>query len=394
MSLFHYTAMRADGERVRGVLAGESAQAVIVELEARALTPVAVEATAGRVRAARVSARKLGEAYGQLADLLHAGVPLLRALKLLGQRRSAPRLAAVFRDLSSAVEKGSDLAAAMEAAPGVFAPVHVAMVRAGEKGGFLESVLARLGALVTKQAELRSRIIGNLIYPAILVVLGLVIGGVIFGVFVPKFRPMLSRLKELPALTELVFAASDAVSKHGLLTLALALALAGVAWRVLKLPAWRERAERWKLRAPVVGRVVRGLAAARFCQLLGAMLSNGVPMLAALRIAKSGTGNMLMERAVDKASDAVRAGEPLAAPLGQSGLFDDDVVEMITVGEQANNLDAVLVKVGDTLEARLDRQVGVAVRLVEPLLLVLLAAVIGAVAAALLLPMSKLSGGV
>jgi len=393
MGVFRYTAMRADGERVRGLLTGESEQAVIVELEARALTPVAVEVTAERSPTAKVSARRIGEAYGQLADLLHAGVPLLRGLKLLAGRRSNQRLAGVFRDLAAAVEKGSDLGAAMEASPGVFPPVHVAMVRAGEKGGFLESVLAKLGALVTKQAELRSKIVGNLIYPAVLIVLGLVIGGVIFGVFVPKFRPMLSRLgDDLPAITSFVFAISDAIGKHGLVTGIVLLVALAAAYNVLQLPAWRERVEGWKLRAPIAGKIVRGIAAARFCQLLGTMLANGVPMLAALRIAKSGTGNLLMERAVDRASDAVRAGEPLAGPLAQSGLFEDDVIEMITVGEQANNLDDVLIKVGDTMEARLDRMLGVAVRLVEPLILVLLAGIVGTVAAALLLPMSMMSG--
>jgi type II secretory pathway component PulF len=166
----------------------------------------------------------------------------------------------------------------------------------------------------------------------------------------------------------------------------------GVAiWRLSKRPDIRERIEVAKTRLPVIGGLVRGFATARFCQLLGTMLSNGVPMLAALKIAKDGTGNMLMARAIDKAAEAVKEGQPLATPLAESGLLDDDVVEIISVGESANNLDEVLLKVGDSIETRLDRMLGSAVRLIEPLLLLVMAGVVGTVAAALLLPMSKLS---
>src|SRR5262249_35462524 len=262
----------------------------------------------------------------------------------------------------------------------------------GEKGGFLEEVLQRLGTLVMKQAEMRSKIIGNLIYPALLVLLGLVVSVAIFGFFIPKFRPMFANIKGgLPLVTNLVFAASDAVGRYGVITAAVLVVLGVTVWRVSKRADVRERIETAKVRAPVVGGLVRGFATARLCQLLGTMLSNGVPMLAALKIAKDGTGNLLMARAIENASEAVKGGQPLAAPLGESGLLDDDVVEMISVGESANNLDEVLLKVGDSIETRLDRMLGSAVRLIEPLLLLAMAGVVGTVAAALLLPMSKLS---
>jgi general secretion pathway protein F/type IV pilus assembly protein PilC len=191
-------------------------------------------------------------------------------------------------------------------------------------------------------------------------------------------------------MTKMVFAVSDALTTHGLTTF-LVLGVLGVGcWLALRRAGVREAVERWKARAPVIGPVVRGYATARFCQLLGTMLGNSVPLLAALQIARDGAGNLLMERAIDAAAEEVRAGRALAPPLGESGLFDDDVVEMIAVGEAANNLDEVLVKAGESLEGRLDRMIGVAIRLVEPLLLLVIAVVIGIVAMALLIPMSRL----
>jgi general secretion pathway protein F/type IV pilus assembly protein PilC len=376
------------------VLAGASEHAVLVELESRRLVPVSIRETRerGRGRGGHVSARALANSYLQMSDLLRAGVPLLRGLKLLAGRRAKPAVSAVFRELAEAVEKGSDLGAAMANQPAIFPPVHVAMVRAGEKGGFLEEVLQRLGTLVLKQAEMRSKVIGNLIYPALLVLLGIGVGIAIFGFFIPKFRPMFANIKGgLPLVTKGVFAMSDLVGRYGLVTLGVLIGVAFIGRLVLRLPEMRERIETAKTQLPVVGGLVRGFATARLCQLLGTMLSNGVPMLAALKIAKDGTGNMLMARAIDKAAEAVKGGQPLAAPLGESGLLDDDVVEMISVGESANNLDEVLLKVGDSIESRLDRMLGSAVRLIEPLLLLAMAAVVGTVAAALLLPMSKLS---
>jgi len=393
LGTFRYTALSSRGDRVEGLLVGETEQAVLAELESRQLTPVKIEARAEASQSGRgVPVRLLGESYEQLADLLRAGVPLLRGLKLLGARRSRPRVGQVFSQLAQGVEKGSDLATAMNERPEVFAPVHVAMVRAGEKGGFLEEVLAQLGKLVVKQAELKAKVIGNMVYPMMLVVMGIGIGGVIFGVFVPKFRPMFDKMKGgLPFLTQVVFGASDAVTKYGFAT-AVLVAIAAIALLVaLRKPGMKERLEVFKTRLPVIGPLIRGFATARLCRLLGTMLSNGVPMLAALQIAKDGAGNILMQRAVEDAAEAVKAGQHLAPPLVKSGLFDDDITEMISVGEAANNLDEVLVKIAETVESRLDRALGVAIRLIEPLLLVMLAGIVGIVAAALLLPLTKLS---
>jgi general secretion pathway protein F len=395
MPLFEYTARSVKGERVQGELAGASEQAVLGELEARELIPVSIRARSerGAVLAARVPVRKLAMTYVQVADLLRAGVPLLRALKLLGNRRSQGRLSAVFKDLAEGVSKGEELAEAMARHPGVFPKVHIAMVRAGEKGGFLEQVMARLGQFVMKQAELRSKVVGSLVYPAVLVGLGSVVLAVIFGVFVPKMRELVSEAPNLPLVSRVVFGAGDLVAKHGLWTLLAVVVSGAVLWRVGQAPGVRRRLTEAKTRMAVIGPLVRSLSAARFCRLLGTMLANGIPVLTAMQIARDAAGNVLMEEAIDSAAEAVRAGQTLSGPLGESGLFEEDVVEMIAVAEAANNLDEVLITIAETIEGRVDRMLTTVLRLIEPLLLLVIAGVVVTVAAGLILPMMQVRAG-
>ncbi len=393
MPAFEYTAVTITGQRVAGVLTGVNEQAVLGELETRQLVPVSVAEQRERRLARRrgVSRRALAESYQQLGDLLKAGVPLMRGLRLLGARKSRPRLAAVFQELADAVADGSELAEAMTARPEVFPRVHVAMVRAGEKGGFLEAVFTRLGEFVGAQAELRGKVIGNLIYPAVLVAFGVLVLGVMFGVFIPMFQPLFDRMQDrLPLITKVVFAASGVVSAYGVVVLGLVIAALFAARPLVRRPAVARRMAEVRTWMPVTGPLVRALAAARFCRMFGTMLGNGIPVITAMQISREAAGNPLMEEAIEKATEAVRAGQALAAPLGESGLFPDDVVEMISVGESANNLDEVLITIAGTIERRVDRLLTVAVRLVEPLLLLLIAGVVVMVALALILPMTQM----
>lgn len=399
MANYRYIALTAGGERVVGVLAGASEQAVLAELETRRLTPVQVSAHEERATAfsRRVSTRQLASAYTQLADLLRAGVPLMRGLRLLGASKSNPKLAAVFTEVADAVSEGTELAEAMAARPEVFARIHIAMVRAGEKGGFLDSVLARLGSFLQAQADMRARVIGSLIYPAVLVFVGIAILGIIFGVFVPKFRPMFATMEQqggLPGLTKLVLGMGEVVSAWGpALAICLAVGLAAL-WRIVRRPEAARKLDAIKLKLPVVGPLIGAIAIARFCRILGTMLGNSIPMLTAMQIAREAAGNAVLEDAIVKATEAVRQGQALAPPLAESGLFAPDVVEMITVGEQANNLDDVLVTVAQTLESRIERMLQVALKLVEPLLLLAMAVVVGLVAAGLVLPISQMGSSV
>lgn len=393
MATFRYLALDSAGNRTSGVVAAPSEAAAVAELESKSLLPISVGERRERRRVARrISARRLGTSYQQLGDLLRAGVPILRSLRVLGQGTSSPRLAAVYQDLAEQVSRGEELADAMSAHPEIFAKVHVAMVKAGERGGFLETVLMRLGQFVLAEADLRSKVVGNMIYPTVLIVFGSGVLGVVFGIFVPMFRSVVFKTgTQPPFITKVVFAASDAVAKFGPLTLALAV-VAGIAlWRLSRRPAVRRRLAVMRSSAPLLGPLVRSLAAARFCRMLGTMLGNGIPMLTAMQIARQAAGNLLMEEAIEKATESVRAGEPLAGPLALSGQFEPDILEMIGVAEASSNLDEILVGIADTVEARVDRMLNVLVRLIEPLMIVAIASVVALVAAGLLLPLTRFS---
>ncbi len=394
MTTWAYTARDGSGQRQTGTLAAASEPAVLAELHSRDLAPVEVHPlrTMPRLRG-RVSSRQLATAYRQLADLLRVGMPLLRGIQLLGRGKSNPRLAAVMRQIADEIAEGARLGDTMSAHPDVFPPIQVAMIRAGERGGFLEQVFARLGSFLEHQADMRARVVGNMIYPVALFVvgLGIVVAALVF--FVPKFKAFYSRI-ELPLPTKMLMASSDLLTQYWLpLILGLVVAVVTGTW-LARRPEIRLAIARWQLRVPKLGPLVGSLAVARFTRILGTLLGNGVPMLGAMQISRDAIGHPVLTGAIDGAADAVRAGEPLARPLADCGMFPEDVAEMIAVGESANNLPEVLITIAETIEKRIDRMLQLFVRLMEPVLLLALAGVVLFIFVALIVPMLRLSSAI
>ncbi len=394
MATYAYVARDASGTRQEGKLAAASEQAVLAELHGRDLAPVHVEAVRDTPRLRRpVSTRQLATAYTQLADLLKVGMPLLKALELLGRNKSNPRLAAVIAEIAEEISEGSRVADTLDKHPDVFPPIQVAMIRAGERGGFLEQVFARLGSFLESQAEMRARVIGNMIYPVMLLVVGLAIVVAALVFFVPKFQTFYARI-ELPLPTKILMGASALLTEYWLLLLVGGvIVFFAVSW-ALRRPDVRQVFARWQLRLPKLGPLIASLAVARFTRILGTLLGNGVPMIPAMQISRDAVGHPLMAVAIDEAVAAVRAGEPLAGPLGESGRFPDDIAEMIAVGESANNLPEVLIAIAETVEKRVDRMLQLFVRLMEPMMLLALAGVVLFIFIALIVPMVKLSAAI
>ena len=388
---FSYVARDSSGNRVKGRLDAASEAAALNDLATRGLAPVRVDAAqAVRVRGGRVSVRQLARAYQQLADLLRAGVPLLKALQLLGRGRSNPRLSQVMAGIADEIAQGERLADAMSRHPRIFPSVQVAMVRAGERGGFLEQVMARLGTFLVHQADVRARVVGNLIYPMVLLVVGMgvVLAALVF--FVPKFKDYYKKV-ELPVPTKILLGLSDALVYWWPLMLFLAAILAvGVVWARRNARMQRIAADAI-ITLPVIGPLLRGIAAARFARTLGTLVENGIPMIAAMQISRDAAGHPALAEAIDHAIEAVRSGESLARPLSASGFLEEDVIEMVSVGESANNLAHVLLTVADSLESRTDRMLAVLIRLMEPALLLTLAGVVFFIFLALIVPMMRLS---
>jgi general secretion pathway protein F len=393
MPTFSYIARDSAGQKIEGKVAGASSAAVLAELQGRALAPVRVEEVREQPRLQRrVSARQLASAYRQLSDLLRAGVPLMRSLRLLGRSKSNPRLARVMNDVADAVAEGERLGDAMAQHDDVFPGVQVAMVRAGEKGGFLDSVLHRMAGFLEHQAEMRARVLGSLIYPFVL--LGVAAGILLFAmiVFVPKFKDFYTRI-ELPWPTQALLTASDLLTRRWLLMAIIIAVAALLVWRGLRHPPIRRALATWRTRWLVIGPLTRALAVGRFTRILGTLLENGIPVLQAMQISRDAAGNILLAEAIDRAAEAVRAGETLSKPLSESDLFSEDVIEMISVGESANNLPQVLITIADTIERRIDRLLATFLRLIEPALLLGMACVVGFIFVALIVPMMRMSAG-
>ena len=311
---------------------------------------------------------------------------MLRALEIIARSGMRGRLAEIVLELRQDVAAGRTLTEAMAAHENAFPPLHTAMVNAGEHAGFLEDVLSDLANFVERQDDLRNKVRGAMIYPILLSVVGLAVVCLMLVFVVPNLRQIFEDVSDLPILTRIVFGASDLLVENTLLVTCMVVLGVTCIVGALKSTAGHRLWERWKLKIPIVGKTICVVAVTRFCRILGTMLANGVPILRALDIAKDATGSEVLGRSIEEAGDAVREGQPLADPLRASGLFPVEIVEMIAVAEESNQLDRVLVQVADTVERRTNRQVDTTVRLIEPIILVLMAIMVGAIALALLFP--------
>ena len=392
MPKFRYIALNADGRQVSGQLEAEGEAAAVRMLSERQLFPVNIaSADASRSKRRRVSSRDIGMMYGQLADLIGSGVPMLRALDSLIRSTVHSQLKAILKEVRTAVADGQTLTDALRKFPEVFPPLHTSMVQAGERASFLEDVLRSLSEFLERLDELRAKVLGAMIYPALLSALGATVmaGALIF--FVPKFEPLLAGAQK-PLPTVLLFGASTILRSYWYIVALVLAGLVGGLISAMSKESSRRTLEILQHRVPVVGSALKMLAITRFCRILGTMLANGVPMLGALKIAKDATGSRLLGEKIAIAAESIRDGKSLSGPLSQGGLFPDQIMAMITVAEESNKLDKVLLQIANTVERRTNQQVDQSVRLIEPVILCLVAAGIGFLALGLLLPIFTLAG--
>jgi general secretion pathway protein F/type IV pilus assembly protein PilC len=400
MPEFQYIAKEMSGREVTGVLTAGSEQEAINSLSLKALFPTRIALAAGEVRqqaavGKRVRARHIAIIYSQLGDLLASGVPLLRSLEILEQQSSKPAVTGVLQDVRQQVADGTRLADAMRRHPKVFNELSISMVRAGEEGGFLEEALKRVALFTEHAEELKNRVIGAMAYPMFLTGACILIVTGILVFLVPQFAPVFERLQqrgELPLATTVLLSGSDFLQKYGLWLLAGIGAVGVWGYKFVSTDEGRLLVDGWRLKVKGLGPIVRNLAIARFCRILGTLLRNGVPILQSLRIAKDAAGNKVLNAAIGTAAENISAGKSLARPLGASGHFPREVVEMIAVGEEANNLEQVLLNIADNMEARTYRDLDLFVKLLEPLMLLIMGVVILFIMVALLLPVFMSAG--
>jgi type II secretory pathway component PulF len=385
---------------VSGTITAPSQRDVLTQLGQKALFPVTVQqASAGmmanvRGGTKRVKAQLMATTYSQLAGLLKSGVPLLRSLAILKEQSSNPTLKEVLSQIHHQVEEGATLAEAFARHPRVFSEMAISMVRAGGEGGFLEDALTRVADFTEKQEDLKNRTTGAMAYPVFLAVVGTLVVTVLIVFFVPKFEALFGRLRErgeLPAVTDWLLLASSVMGRYGIFVLG----AAGIGIYYLKKKLETEEGrlmrDRVMLKLPLAGNIFRSLAVSRFCRILGTLLSNGVPILRSLEISSSGTGNRVLSSAINDAAQNISEGQSLAGPLGASGHFPTTVVEMISIAEESNTLETVLTDISDSLDRQTWRQLDLMVRLLEPLMLLVLASVILVVVIALMLPVIRMA---
>ena len=340
---------------------------------------------------AAVAPKALTQFTQQFATLVSAGLPLVRSLRVLeGQLEAGP-----FRDVVGAVaddvEGGSPLSEALAKYPQAFDRLYVNMVRAGEAGGLLGEILQRLAEFSRKRDTIRGQIKGALTYPAVVLGVAMLIVLFVMIFVVPKFEDVLRNFDvAMPLPTEIVIGISRGLIAWWWVVLVVPVALWAAFRLALRSEGFAWQVDRFKLRVPLFGKLLRRTIIARFARTLGTLLQSGVPILESLGIVGASIPNRVLEDAVEDVRDAIREGETIAGPLGESGVFDDVVVNMIDVGEETGRLDEMLLRIADNVEHEVDSAVSTLFKVIEPLLLVVMAVLVGFIVISLFLPIVRI----
>ena len=362
----------------------------------------AAPGAAGGSTGTRPAKRKTGRVSGmvvtdftvQLATLSEAGIPVVKSLTILeGQTRPGP-FKTVLQELVEDVSAGTPLSDAMAKHEAVFDDLYSSMVRAGEAGGILDRILNRLAAFREKAAEIRSKIIGAMIYPSVIFVVATAVVAAVIIWVIPKFQGIFRSFNiTLPPSTQILLDVSDFCVNYWYIVFGLPIVLAilhGIFMR--RRGAYQYRIHKLMLRVPGAGPVVSRSLIAAFSRTFGTLIQAGVPHLDALAIVRDTTSNAVLTDAVEDIRRTVREGEGIARPMGETGLFDDLVVNMVDVGEETGELDRMLLRVADAYEVQVDRKIDAMFALLEPLLLIMMAVVVGFIVVALFMPLMEIMG--
>jgi type IV pilus assembly protein PilC len=335
-----------------------------------------------------VGAKRIAIFTRQFSVMLDAGLPLVQCLEILGSQEENRTFQAIINQVRTDVESGSSLADAMRKHPKAFDNLFTNMVAAGESGGILDIILQRLSVYIEKAVKLNSQVKAALIYPVSIIVIAALVVFIILWKVIPVFAQLFAGLgSEMPFLTRMVIGASNFVADY-IFFMVLVGIFAGVAIsRWYKTPHGRRFIDTALLKIPVVGMLLRKIAVARFCRTLGTLTASGVPILDGLEITAKTAGNAVIEDAVMSVRKSVEEGKTISEPLAQTKVFPSMVVQMINVGEQTGALDQMLSKIADFYEDEVDTAVAGLMKLIEPVMITVLGAVIGTIVAAMYLPL-------
>jgi type IV pilus assembly protein PilC len=425
MPSYAYTALDARGQEVSDTLEAGNENEAIAALRQAGYYPTSVMEAGKAAKAARGSTAKAPKAKAtglkkdinisipflerktikpkalmiftrQLATLIDSGLPLLRGLNVLGKQEPDPVLRKTIGKLADSVQGGSTFSDGLAQHPKIFNKLYINMVKAGELGGVMELVLVRLADFQEKAQKLKNKVVSAMFYPIIVLVIAVAIMAFLLVYIVPKFEQIFADMlggKPLPALTEFVIGASRFFQNQWYLILGavivfvVAYNLAGRTEKGLAI------IDAVKLRIPLFGDLIKKGAISRFSRTLGTLVTSGVPILQALNITRDTAGNVVLSDAIQKVHDSVKEGESIVSPLEKSGIFPPMVVSMIDVGEETGQLPEMLLKVSDVYDDEVDNTVAGLTSLLEPIMIVFLAVVVGTIVIALFLPLISIIEG-
>jgi len=425
MANFQYIALDAKGEQTTGVVQANSDAEAVQALRGQGLYPTQVvqEGKGSLAGSPGKKGKKKAKSKGkgkskvggkvkpkvlmiftrQLATLIDSGLPLLRGLNVLAKQEPNPVLKATISNIADSVQGGSTFSESLGQHPKMFNKLYVNMVKAGELGGVLEVVLTRLAEYQEKAHKLKGKIVSAMVYPLIVMFIAVAIMSFLMLFIVPKFRAMFADMGDgkLPLISRVVFGFSDwmlhpsvfFMGDKGLPNAVWILFIAVGSW--MGFGAWtrttkgRNVVDSVKLKLPIFGDIQRKSAIARFTRTLGTLVTSGVPILQALIITRDTSGNVVVAGAIDKVHDAVKEGESIVTPMSGSGIFPNLVVSMVDVGEETGQLPEMLLKIADVYDDEVDSAVTALTSILEPIMIVILALVVGAIVFALFLPLIK-----
>ena len=396
---FQYKVRDKDGKLIQGSLEADSKALVAEKLRQMGFVPVSIDASAkgggfgkdfsfgGRT----LKVRELAVFSRQFATMINSGLPLIRAIDILGEQSDNKLLAATLKQVRTDIERGASLSQAFGAHPKVFSRLYVAMVRSGEAGGVLDSVLMQLASTIEKQLALKRKVRSAMMYPiGVLTLVALIVAAMLVFV-VPKFTTLFSSFgSELPAPTQVLVTLSDFLRNFWW---AVAIgAVGGVVgfkkWKVT--PGGKAVLDHMALRAPVFGGIVHKSAIARFSRTLSVLLRSGVNILTALEITAETVNNAVIEATLDDIREGVRAGQPMSSPMATHSIFPPMVVQMLAVGEETGAVDEMLSRVAEFYEDEVEAAVEGLTSLLEPLLMAFLGGTVGMMVVALYMPMFEI----
>jgi len=418
MPNFQYKALDAKGDETIGSISAANEAEAVQQIRTLNLHPTQIaEEGKGKITKSKAPAAK-GKGGGkakavkgtvggrikpknlmiftrQLATLIDSGLPLLRSLTVLAKQEPNPVLKGTVNSLADSVQGGSTFSESLAQHPKIFNKLYVNMVKAGELGGVLEIVLNRLAEYQEKAQKLKNKIVSAMVYPVIVMFIAVAILIFLMIFIVPKFKEMFADMpgQQLPLISRIVFGASEFMLARPFVVPNAVFIFIFIGFLIFMFKMWsntkggRISVDKAKLHMPIVGDIQRKSAVSRFARTLGTLVTSGVPILQALNITRDTAGNVIISKAIDKVHEAVKEGESIVTPLQASGVFPDMVISMVDVGEETGQLPEMLLKVADVYDDEVDNAVTALTSILEPIMIVFLALVVGSVVFALFLPL-------